>query len=130
VLPPASAPTLEYPVYLPRAGTYTLTLVLGPVMDFVPDRGLRIAVSFDDAAPQVLDLFVDRAGGTFLGHTWDRASRDNARFLRSTHVVAAPGPHMLKLAMVDPGVVVQSVIVGDEPPHDSYFGPPEAHPVE
>jgi len=130
VLPPASAPTLEYTVYLPRAGTYTLTLVLGPVMDFVPDRGLRIAVSFDDAAPQVLDLFANRADGTFLGHTWDRASRDNARFLRSTHVVAAPGPHVLKLAMVDPGVVVQSIIVGDEPPHDSYFGPPEAHPVE
>lgn len=31
ILPPNSAPTLEYPVYLPRSGNYEITLVLGPV---------------------------------------------------------------------------------------------------
>ena len=124
VLPPASAPTLEYPVYLPRAGRYTVTLVLGPVMDFVPDRGIRIAASFDDAAPQVLDIFADRADGTFLGRTWDQATRDNARYLRSTHEVAAPGPHVFKLAMVDPAVVVQTIIISDRRMPESYFGPP------
>jgi hypothetical protein len=126
VLPPAPAPTLEYPVYLPRAGRYTVTLVLGPVMDFVPDRGIRIAASFDDASPQVLDIFTDRGAETFLGHNWDRVTRDNVRYLRSTHEVAAPGPHVFKLAMVDPAVVVQSIIISDRRMPESYFGPPHA----
>ncbi len=92
ILPPAAAPRLEYPVYLPRSGTYEVTLVLGPVMDFVPDRGMRIAVSFDDETPQVLDIFADRAAETFLGAGWwNQFTRDNVRFLRSSHELATLG---------------------------------------
>jgi hypothetical protein len=131
VLPPAKAPTLEYPLYLPRAGTFEVTLVLGPVMDLMPDRGMRIAVAFDDAAPQVLDIFADRAAETFLGASWwQRFTRDNARYLRSSHEVTTPGPHMLKLAMVDAGVVVQKIIISDGRLPETYFGPPECAPVK
>ncbi len=130
VLPPAAAPTLEYPVYLPRAGRYTVTLVLGPVMDFAPDRGIRLAASFDDVAPQILDIFADRTAETFLGRNWDKVTRDNVRYLRSTHEIAAPGPHVFKLAMVDPAVVVQTVIISDQRLPESYFGPPECRLVE
>jgi hypothetical protein len=130
VLPPAAAPTLEYPVYLPRAGSYTVTLVLGPVMDFVPDRGMRIAASFDDATPQILDLFANRAAETFLGRNAGTYSRDNVRYLRSTHAVTAAGPHVLKLAMVDPAVVVQSIIISDRRLPETYFGPPECLTVK
>jgi len=129
ILPPAPAPTLEYPVYLPRAGTYTVTLVLGPVMDFVPERGMRLAVSFDDAAPQILDLFADRTAETFLGEGWwQRFTRDNARYLRSTHKLSAAGPNTVKIAMVDPGIVLQKVMIHDRPLPQSYFGPPELPP--
>ena len=130
VLPPAAAPTLEYPVYLPRAGRYTVTLVLGPVMDFAPDHGIRIAVAFDDAQPQVLDVFADRAAETFLGRNWETYTRDNVRYLRSTHPLAAAGAHTLKLSMVDPGIVVQKIILSDRQVPESYFGPPECSPAE
>jgi hypothetical protein len=131
VLPPKPAPRLEYPVFLPRGGVFEVTLVLGPVMDFVPDRGMRIAVSFDDQAPQVLDIFTDRAAETFLGeHWWSQFTRDNARYLRSSHTLAAPGPHLLIVGMVDPGIVLQKLIVSDTRLPESYFGPPELAPVE
>jgi hypothetical protein len=129
-LPPAPAPRLEYPVYLPRAGTYHVTLVLGPVMDFVPDRGMRIATSFDDAAPQVADIFADRAAETYLSPAWwNQFTRDNARFLRVSHPVTTAGPHTFKVTMVDPGVVVEKIILSDRPLPESYFGPPENVPV-
>jgi hypothetical protein len=131
ILPPAPAPQLEYPVYLPRAGKFEVTLVLGPVMDFVPDRGMRLVVAFDDQAPQVLDIFADRAAETFLGENWwQHFTRDNARYLRSTHQITTPGPHTLKVSMVDPGVVVQKIIIGDRRLPESYFGPPECSPVK
>jgi hypothetical protein len=130
VLPPAAAPQLDYPVYLPRSGTYEVTLVLGPVMDFVPNRGMRIAVAFDDHRPQVLDIFADREAETFLGRGWwFQFTRDNVRYLRSSHKLTAPGPHTLKIAMVDPGIVVEKIIITDRPLPVSYFGPPERHPV-
>ncbi len=125
VLPPAAAPTLEYAVHLPRAGEYTVTLVLGPAMDFVPDRGVRIGVSFDDQPVQVVDIFADREAETFLGRNWGVYTRDNVRYLRSTHTLAADGPHELKLTMVDPAVVVQKIILSDRTLPESYFGPPE-----
>ena len=128
ILPPAPAPQLEYPVYLPRNATYEVTLVLGPVMDFVPDRGMRIAVSFDDGKPQVLDLFGNRGAETFLGRS--QYPRDNVRYLRSSHQVTAAGPHTLKIAMVDPGIVVEKIIITDRPLPESYFGPPECAPVK
>jgi len=56
ILPPDLAPQLVYSVWFPQTGTIDVTLITGPVMDFVPDRGMRIAVSFDDEVPQVLDI--------------------------------------------------------------------------
>jgi hypothetical protein len=102
--------------------------MLGPVLDFVPDRGMRIAVSLDDQAPQVLDIFPDRAAASFLGR--GNYTRDNARCLRSPHKVASPGPHLLKITMVDPCVVIQKIIINDRRLPESYFGPPESLPVK
>jgi hypothetical protein len=131
ILPPAPAPRLEYPVYLPRSGPYEVTLVLGPVMDFVPDRGMRIAVSFDDDSPQVLDLFANHEAETFLGRNWtNQVTRDNVRYLRSSHQLQNSGPHTLKITMVDPGVVVQKIILNDRKLPESYFGPPECSSVK
>lgn len=131
VLPPAAAPRLDYPVYLPRGGNYEVTLVLGPVMDLVPDRGMRLAVSFDDEAPQVLDIFARREAETFLGSGWwHQFTKDGVRYLRSTHRVEGPGPHTLKIAMVDPGIVLEKVILHDAPLPETYFGPPALPPVK
>ncbi|MFT3829876.1 MAG: glycosyl hydrolase 115 family protein [Opitutaceae bacterium] len=130
ILPPLPSPSLEFPVYLPRAGDYEVTLVLGPVMDFVPERGMRIAIAFDQEPPQVLDLFADRAAETFLGASWwARYTRDNARLLRSQHRALTDGPHTLRVSMVDPGIVVQTIIISDRRVPESYFGPPEVAPV-
>jgi hypothetical protein len=127
MLPPTPAPTLEYPLFLPRGGTFNVTLILGPVMDFVPDRGIRIAVALDDEPPQVLDIFANRAAESFLGENWSaHAARDNARFIRSSHQVGAAGQHVLKLSMVDPGIVLQKIIIHDRPLPESYFGPLES----
>ncbi|MGC4074904.1 MAG: glycosyl hydrolase 115 family protein [Nibricoccus sp.] len=124
ILPPAKAPQLEYSVYLPRPGNYTVTLVLGPVMDFVPDRGMRIAASFDHEEPRILDIFANRQSETFLGRGWNtQFTRDGVRFLKSSHVISEAGSHKLKLTMVDPGIVIERVIISDRPVPESYLGP-------
>jgi len=91
----------------------------------VPDRGMRIAVSFDDEEPQVLDIFSNRAAETFLSDSWWSVfTKNNARYLHSKHQLMSSGRHQLKISMVDPDIVVQKIILAKITSPDSYFGPP------
>ena len=124
--PPNRAPRLEYPVYFARAGEFHVDLITAPTLDILPGRGVGVAVSLDDRPLQVINVFTPETqkDETFLGRAFNTNTRDNARIMRFTQVVDAPGKHTLKITMVDPTMVVQSVIIHDAPLPESYFGPP------
>ncbi len=139
VQPPANSPRLEYPVLIPAKGDVRVDLVTGPSLNFQPGRGVRIAVSFDSERPQILDAFAgqnpadpkNRGDGSSPAiKDWDKWVKDNARSLKSTHRIAEPGVHTLKVWMVDPGVVLESIIIHPDGETPSYFGPPAASPLE
>lgn len=121
VLPPNKSACLEYRVYLPKACDYQVDAILGPTMNFVPGRGLRLAMSFDDEPPKIVDAFPSPNYPMGLWRVW---VADNAHTVTTTHTVKSPGVHTLKIWMVDPGVVLQSLIIHNEPLPKSYFGPP------
>ncbi len=123
MLPPKPAPTLEYPVYIPEAGQVDVDVIIGPTLNFVPGRGLRLAVSFDDGKPQIVDAF-PRMPESY--GSWADSVLNNARTLRSTHEIKKAGRHTLKITMVDPAVVLQRLIVHRHPLPGTYFGPPES----
>jgi hypothetical protein len=52
---------------------------------------------------------------------------DNARFSKTNHQILSPGYHTLKIWMVDPGVVLQKIIVDTGGLGQSYPGPPESY---
>jgi hypothetical protein len=130
IRPPNPAPRLEYPVYFARSGEFQVDLITGPTLDILPGRGLGVAVSLDGGPPQVVNVFTPQTtkDETFLGRAFDANTRNNARTMRFTQKVGAPGKHTLKIAMVDPTIVVQSVIIHDAPLPESYFGPPPSMP--
>jgi len=57
---------------------------------------------------------------------WEKVAADNARCVCSTHTLTQPGYHMLKFWMVDPGVVLQKIVVDCGGLKSSYLGPPES----
>jgi hypothetical protein len=130
VQPPNPAPRLEYPVYFARAGTFDVDLITSPTLDVIPTRGLGIAVSIDDQPPQAVNVFTPATfkDEDFLGRKFNENTRNNARTVKFTQTVNAPGKHTLKISMVDPTVVVQKIIVHDAPLPPSYFGPPASAP--
>lgn len=135
VLPPDRGPRLEYPVLIPEKGEVRVDLLTGPSLNFQPDRGVRIALSFDDEPPQVLDAFAGQTSsrdqhGSPAVRNWGNWVSDNSRTMISTHRISNPGVHTLKVWMVDPGIVLESIIVhpGDVKP--SYFGPPLSPPLK
>jgi hypothetical protein len=121
VVPPADAPSLEYRMYLYTAGKAEVETILSPTLNFVPGRGLRYAISFDDAEPQIIDTLEHNTQ-----RDWETTVKDSVRKVKSTHAIAAPGYHTLKILMVDPALVLEKVIVNLGGVQPSYLGPPES----
>jgi hypothetical protein len=129
---PATAPRLEYDVFFDEAGDYTIDLVTGATLQVNPERELAVAVQIDDATPQIKSVFTpeDRTSQEFLGEAHGVHARTDCRTMRFTQTVAKPGRHVLKVAMVDPTIILQSIIIsrGRNLP-TSYFGPvPQSMP--
>jgi hypothetical protein len=138
ILPPAPAPTLRYRMYLFDSGKCSVTAILAPALKALPNRGVRYAVAWDDQSPTIVHV---RAKASGAG--WARAVSDGVRKITTVLNVPAPGYHTLNIRMVDPGVVLEKLIVafpGADTPHfpgmkapsiprapSSYLGPPESY---
>ena len=125
--PGTDSPCLEYQMYLFSTGAVQVATIASPTLNFVPGHGLRVAVSFDDETPQVVTLVPADYKAQNGNRDWEKVVGDNARCVRSTHTLAKPGPHTLKFWMVDPGVVVQKLVVDLGGVRPSYLGPPESY---
>ena len=123
-----SGPHLDYRIYLLTPGEATARLRLGPALNFAPDRPVRIAVSMDDEAPQVLTIVPKGYNAANGNRDWEESVRDNARFVTSKHEIAAAGYHTFKVWMVDPGVVLERILIDTTASAKavSYLGPPES----
>ncbi len=120
--PPQRAPVLEYPMYLFENGPFNVEAILAPTLNFVPGRGLRFALSFDDQPPQIVDALAHNSQ-----KDWEQAVSEGVRKVTSQLTVDAPGYHTLKFRMVDPGVVLEKLVVSQGPLPSSYLGPPESY---
>ncbi|MEU0877148.1 glycosyl hydrolase 115 family protein [Lentzea sp. NPDC005914] len=124
---PGRGPVLEYRMTLLTPGEITVWAYLSPRAGVLPTPGLRYAVSFDDATPQVVDVIkATGADHTGMNRQWERTTSDNVNLTPTRHVIAAPGPHVLRFWMVDPTVVVQKLVVDTGGLRPSYLGPPES----
>ena len=116
-----SKAALEYRMYLYDAGEFQLQAMLAPTLNFVPGRGLRFAVSVDDGPRTVVDELEHNSQ-----RDWEKAVSDGVRRITLPLAIAKPGYHMLKIWAVDPGVVLERIVVSHGPLRPSYLGPPES----
>ena len=120
-------PTLEYPFYTftnPN-GLAKITVILGTGLNADPARPLRYAVQVDQQAPQAVKHITDQAGGaTPVG--WGAAVTDAAWTSIITNVTLGPGEHTLRFWALEPGVVLQKIVIDLGGVRQSYLGPPES----
>ena len=121
VEPGPGSPHLEYRMYLFHAGTADVNAIISPTLGFVPGRGLRFAMSFDDQRPAIVDALEHNTN-----RDWEETVKDSVRTVHCALAVASPGYHTLKVWMVDPGVVLQKLVVDMGGLRPGYLGPPES----
>ncbi|AKQ47511.1 glycosyl hydrolase [Rufibacter radiotolerans] len=119
--PGGNSPHLEYKMHLQKAGEVSVQVMLSPTLNFHNTQGLRYAISFDDQAPQIINIHRGKGEGE-----WNRNVANNINLTISKHQLAQPGAHTLKFWMVDSGVVLQKIVVDAGGLKPSYLGPPES----
>jgi hypothetical protein len=125
-IPGKDAPCLEYPIYLFSKDSVQLTLVTSPILNFIPGRDIRIAVSFDDSEPRFITIVRDKFKVHWSNPDWMQTVLNQARHCQTTLNIAKPGYHTLKVWMIDPGVVIEKIIVNTGGLKPSYLGPKES----
>ncbi len=121
-VPGGSSPHLAYAVYLFTAGEAKVKAYLSPTLDYYGEGQQCYGVSFDDQPVQIVNI---HEGRTF--QDWEESVRNNVTVTVSRHTIDQPGQHVLKLWVVDPGVVVQRLVVETGKVRPSYLGPPESY---
>ena len=136
----------------PTDGKGTVAIGILPTQDVYPARGLRLGVQIDDQPMQVIDArqglhdeFQEYTPknlaqsknlkplpphNNLLLSGWKNGRKmlrrdevfDNIRWLEVNFEKIAPGKHKLKLIMIDPEIVVESIVVNPDNNHYSYFG--------
>lgn len=119
----AEAPALEYEFHLFTPGELKLTCYLVPTHPLREGRGgLRFAVGVDGSAPQALAA---SAGVEVTSRGWAENVLNATTLAASTLRVGRAGRHVLRVYMLDPGVVLDKIVLDAGGARPSYLGPPE-----
>ena len=118
---PADPMRLEYRMFLFTSGTVRVHAYFAPTQKFRPGTGFRYGMAFDDERPQVIDVHADSSL-----QAWERSVADGVTVLTSTHTITKPGVHLLKYHALEPGLVLQKIVLDTGGLRPSYLGPPES----
>ncbi|OQP61801.1 glycosyl hydrolase [Niastella vici] len=109
---------LEYDLFTTDTGATKVMVYCSPTLPFNESNGLRYGISFDEEAPQLVNLHADNSE-----NAWAQSVSDNIRISTSVHTLHKAGHHMLKIWAVDPGVVLQKIVIDWGGVRKSYLGP-------
>ena len=123
--PGTDAPCLEYPIYLFSKDSMFVHLITSPVLNFMPGRDIRIAVSLNNDKPLYLTV-VPASFSVQTSRSWNTDVVNQCRRLTTTIKIPKSGAQTLKVWMVDPGVVLQKVVLTSGAYPNTYLGPTES----
>jgi hypothetical protein len=111
---------LEYDINFESKGEFEVQLLLAPTLNFNHNKGLRYEISFDGQAPQVVN---------FNGHYKGELGRwQSEHIIKSAtkHLISQPGKHRLRFRVLEPGIVLEKIMINTGGLKPSYLGAPES----
>ena len=106
----AESPCLEFKINFPTAGDWKFTVRALPTFSVETGQPQRYAIALDDAPPKIISLPLSQDEHN---RVWQENVLRNAALAASVQPVAAPGRHVLKIWMVDPGIVIDAIAAED-----------------
>jgi Glycosyl hydrolase family 115/Gylcosyl hydrolase family 115 C-terminal domain len=122
---------MDYKIYFFDQGERNVESILAPTLSFVPGRGLRYSLALDQQTPKIVDAWANNTQ-----KDWETAVSDGVHKVFTSISVDQPGYHTLHFCMVDPGVVLEKLVISKigagegrgrpQPVPVYYLGPPES----
>ncbi|KAA6328836.1 hypothetical protein EZS27_022298, partial [termite gut metagenome] len=112
---------LEYEMELSSTGEIKLEVLVSPTLNFNANRGLRYSVAFDNGEEQIVNINKK--------YTKEQMEKWQANSINSTitiHVVPVSGKHTLRFRALDPGIVLQKILIDTGGLKPSYLGASES----
>ena len=125
-----NSPALEYQFCLlenPKEGKVQVNVYLSPTLNFKNGTGLKSAISIDNEEPQIINIHegCDVPDWKYP-QWWKKAVSDNIVIKSSEHHISSSGGHILKFWLLDPGIVIQKIVINNGGLKPSYLGPTES----
>ncbi|KUJ24673.1 glycoside hydrolase family 115 protein [Mollisia scopiformis] len=132
--PVGTGPVLQYDIYtFTNVSNANITLLLSPSLNQKGNADpLKYGIAVDNETPQVIQPIGSYTGGNMPAGwggavsdgVWGMSASGNTTTTR--HNLSQTGKHTLKIWCVDPGIVVQKIIIDLGGVRYSYLGPPES----
>jgi len=111
---------VEYDIQFHSSGPVEVQALLSPTLNYNANKGLRYEISLDGKNPQVVN---------FNGHYRGELGKWQAEHIIKSvtkHNVEAAGKHVLRFRVLDPGIVLQKILIDTGGLKPSYLGAPES----
>ncbi|MCF7802956.1 MAG: glycosyl hydrolase 115 family protein [Candidatus Marinimicrobia bacterium] len=124
--PEGDNPHLAYRIYFFSEGEVSVKVFTSPTLKY-HNEGLRYAVSIDDEEPQVINMNPNPYYADLnYDSLWNVWVANNINIRETNLNIGKSGYHVLKFWMIDPGVVLQKIVIDTGGLKKSYLGPPES----
>jgi hypothetical protein len=124
--PGDNSPCLEYKVYFFTKGEVSVEAYFSPDLKF-QNTNLQYGISFDTEKPQIINITTNPNPPDLNQDViWSKWVSDNINIEVSKHLIEKPGEHTLKFWVINPGIVLQKIVIDAGGVKPSYLGPPES----
>jgi hypothetical protein len=120
--PAEGTPHLAYDIYVAQIGDFTLHTFVAPTIDFTGKDGLKFAISIDNKAP----IMVNISEAYKTEGAWGNSVANQIKIFKTPLSLTKTGKHTIKYWMVNPGIVLQKLVLDLGGLKPSFLGPPES----
>ncbi|WP_372775336.1 glycosyl hydrolase 115 family protein [Mangrovibacterium sp.] len=111
---------LEYDVNFKSTGKFDVHVLISTTLNFNANKGLRYAVSVDGGEEQIVNT-----NGAYRGEL-GQWQADRIISTKTKHEIGKEGLHRLRVRVLEPGIVLQKILIDTGNLKPSYLGAPQS----
>ncbi|MDA6070647.1 glycosyl hydrolase 115 family protein [Flavobacterium sp. AC] len=111
---------VEYEIDFVSTGEFNVELLLAPTLNFNSNKGLRYEISFDGEKPKLVNF-----NGKYRGEL-GKWQAEHLIHSSTKHIISKAGKHTMRFRVLDPGIVLEKILIDTGGLKPAYLGAPES----
>ncbi len=116
---------LEYAINFKSTGLFDVSVLVSPTLNFNANKGLRYAISVDGKKEQIININKD-----YKPWDMDRWQANRINITKSKLLIDTVGLHRLRIRVLEPGIVLQKIMVDTGGLKPSFIGAPQSKQIK